>query len=265
MIIAPIASSSNGNCILIEEEDTKILVDVGISKIKIEKGLSEYSVSPENLDAILITHDHSDHIKGLGVFLRKYNVDVYATEKTIATIFENKKLGNLNEKLFFPIEKENKFLIKDLWIHPIAINHDAADPVCYRFDAADKSCAIVTDLGTYDTNLVSKLQDLDAILIESNHDEDMLRNGKYPDYLKERILGDNGHLSNESCGKLLSDIINPKMKHIILGHLSKENNEPDLAFCSVKNKINSTDNDYSSESLDIKIAKRIKPSCLVEF
>lgn len=263
MIMAPIASSSSGNCIFIEEEGTKLLVDAGLSKIKIERGLSTYDISPESLDGILITHDHSDHIKGLGVFLRKYEVPVYATMETIGSIFLNKKLGKLNKELFVPIEKESKFSVKNLWIHPIAICHDATDSVCYRFDAKDKSCAIVTDLGTYDANLLNKLQNLDAILIESNHDVDMLKNGDYPDYLKQRILGDNGHLSNELCGKLLNNIVNPKLKYVILGHLSKENNTPDLALDTVKNEMGT--GDYFLDSVDIQIAKRVEPSCFVEF
>lgn len=262
MIIAPIASSSSGNCIFIGESDTKLLVDIGLSKIKIEKGLSNYGISPSEIDGILITHDHSDHIRGLGVFLRKYAVPVYAPMETIESIFLNKKLGNFNKELFFNIEKESKFLLKDLWIHPITVNHDATGSVCYRFDAKDKSCAIVTDLGTYDARLINKLQELDAILIESNHDIDMLKNGDYPDYLKQRILGDTGHLSNESCGKLLTNIINPKLKHVILGHLSKENNKPDLALCTVQNEIMIAN---KLTKLDIQIAKRVEPSCFIEF
>lgn len=265
MIMAPIASSSSGNCIFIEEEGTRLLVDVGLSKIKIERGLSAYDIAPESLDGILITHDHSDHIKGLGVFLRKYDVPVYATMEIIESIFLNKKLGKLNRDLFVPIEKGSKFSVKNLWIHPIATCHDATDSVCYRFDANDKSCAVVTDLGTYDASLLAKLQDLDAILIESNHDVDMLRNGDYPDYLKQRILGDNGHLSNELCGKLLNDIINPRLKYVILGHLSKENNRPDLALDTVMNEINLASDDCFLDSLDIRIAKRVEPSCFVEF
>ena len=265
MIIAPIASSSSGNCIFIEEEGTKLLVDVGLSKIKIEKGLSTYGISPEHLDGILITHDHSDHINGLGVFLRKYDVPVYATRKTIENILMNKKLGKLNRELFFTIEKENRFLLKNLWVQPITVKHDTVDSVCYRFDFKGKSCAVVTDLGTYDENLLIKLKGLDAILIEANHDKEMLKNGDYPDYLKQRILGDNGHLSNDSCGKLLTNIINPKLKHVILGHLSKDNNDPDLAIRTVQNEINCANNGCLLESLDIQTAKRMEPSCFIEF
>ena len=265
MIIAPIASGSSGNCILVEEEDTKILVDAGISKIRIEKGLSSYGITPQDLDGILITHEHLDHIQGLGVFLRKYDVPVYATKKTIEAIFGNEKLGALDEHLFFSVEKEQKFSLKNIMVRPISVNHDAADPVCYRFDAGNKSCAVVTDLGVYDSEFVSKLQDLDSVLVEANYDTRMLQMGPYPYHLKQRIWGDLGHLSNESCGRLLSDIISDRLKNVILGHLSKENNYPDLAFCAVRNEINFADNDYSAEMLNIKVAKRKEPSCLVEF
>jgi phosphoribosyl 1,2-cyclic phosphodiesterase len=265
MIIAPIASGSSGNCILVEDGNTKILVDAGISKIKIEKGLSAYGVSPGDLDGILVTHEHSDHVGGLGVFLRKYDVPVYATKNTIQAIFEGGKLGALDETLFYSVEKDFSFKLKDLLIRPIPVMHDAADPVCYRFDSQEKSCAIVTDLGIYNSEFVGKLQGLDSVLIEANYDTRMLQMGPYPYHLKQRIWGDSGHLSNESCGRLLSDLITPKLKHIILGHLSKENNYPDLAFCAVRNEINFADNDYSAEMFNIQVAKRMEPSCLVEF
>ncbi|MCR5737691.1 MAG: MBL fold metallo-hydrolase [Eubacterium sp.] len=265
MIIAPIASGSSGNCIFVDAGDAKLLVDTGISKIRIEKGLSEYGVNPQNLDGILITHEHLDHVQGLGVFLRKYDVPVYATRKTIEAIFSNDKLGKLDDGLFFSVEKERLFSLKNLMIRPIAVNHDAADPVCYRFDEQEKSCAVVTDLGMYDSKFVSKLQDLDTVLLEANYDMRMLQLGPYPYHLKQRIWGENGHLSNESCGRLLSDIMSPKLKHVILGHLSKENNYPDLAYHAVRNEINFADNDYSAEMLDIHVAKRMEPSCLIEF
>ncbi|MCR5704474.1 MAG: MBL fold metallo-hydrolase [Eubacterium sp.] len=265
MIIAPIASGSSGNCILVEEKGTNILVDAGISKKRIENGLSAYGIAPQDLDGILITHEHLDHVQGLGVFLRKYDVPVYATRKTIEAIFQNGKLGALDESLFYSVKKESRFALKNLMVSPIAVNHDAADPVCYRFDTEEKSCAVVTDLGVYDSGFVSKLQNLDSVLLEANYDTRMLEMGPYPYHLKQRIWGDRGHLSNESCGRLLSDIISERLKNVILGHLSKENNYPDLAFCAVRNEINFADNEYSAEMLNIKVAKRMEPSCLVEF
>lgn len=265
MIIAPIASGSSGNCILVEEDKTRILVDAGISKIKIEEGLSFYGLKPQDLDGIVVTHEHSDHVKGLGVFLRKYEVPVFATKGTIQAIFESGKLGALDEKLFYSVEKEDPFKIKDMLIRPISVMHDAADPVCYRFDSKEKSGAVVTDLGVYNSEFIGKLQELDSVLIEANYDTRMLQMGPYPYHLKQRIWGDSGHLSNESCGRLLSDIMTPRLKNVILGHLSKENNYPDLAFCAVRNEINFSDNEYSAEMLNIQVAKRMEPSCYVEF
>lgn len=265
MKLSAISSGSQGNCILLENKNTSIMVDAGISRKKIEEGLDYYCKSPEDIDGILITHEHSDHIKGLGVFLRKYSIPVYGTEKTINYILEESNIGKVDRELFNVIEAEKRFIINDLEINPMHISHDAVDPVCYKFINGDKSCAVVTDLGEYDYKLAGNLRELDAILIESNHDINMLQTGPYPYILKQRIWGNKGHLSNESCGRLLNDIVSEKLKHIILGHLSKENNYPVLAYEAVRNEINFGKNDFSAEDFDIKVASRVEPSCLVEF
>lgn len=265
MIIAPISSGSNGNCIFIENNRTKILVDAGISKKKIEDGLQFYGCNPKNLDGILVTHEHLDHIKGLGVFLRKYDIPVYTTSKTIESILSSSNIGAVDIELFTPIEKDKTFEINDLHIKPIPISHDAVDPVCYRFDSVNKSGAVVTDLGTYNEKIIAELQGLNSILMESNHDVRMLQTGTYPYRLKQRIWSDIGHLSNESCGRLLCEILSDQLKHIILGHLSGENNYPDLAYQAVRNEINFAGHGFCAEEFNIQVASREKPSCLVEF
>ena len=138
-------------------------------------------------------------------------------------------------------------------------------PVYYRFFEKEKSCAVVTDLGEYDDKLVSSLQNLDAVLIESNHDVNMLQTGSYPYSLKQRIWGNKGHLSNEACGRLLNRLLSDRLKHILLGHLSEENNYPELAYQAVRNEINFSPDKYQADNLDIRVASRVKPSCLVEF
>lgn len=265
MKLASISSGSQGNCILVENKETTILVDVGISKKRVEEGLDFYCKSPEYVDGILVTHEHSDHIKGLGVFLRKYPVPVYGTEKTIKYILESNSIGKVDTDLFNPIVAGNDFSIKDLEVSSLSISHDAVDPVCYRFWNGEKSCAIVTDLGTYDYHLAGNLDNLDAVLIESNHDINMLQTGPYPYSLKQRIWSNKGHLSNEACGRLINEIISDKLKHIILGHLSKENNYPELAFEAVRNEINFGNNNFRADDFDIKVANRMEPSCLVQF
>lgn len=268
MKLSSIASGSKGNCIFVENEDTALLVDVGISKKKVEEGLSFFERSPEDIDGILITHEHSDHIKGLGVFLRKYPVPVYATEKTIDYILHHSGIGKVDSDLFFVIEKNKSFDLKNLRVSPLQISHDAVDPVCYRFDedsSKNKSCAIATDLGEVTEDLTHSLQELDGILVESNHDVRMLQMGPYPYNLKQRIWGKRGHLSNEACGNFINQIISDRLKNIVLGHLSQENNYPELAFQAVRNEINFAKNKFYTDDIDLKVASRTEPSCNIEF
>ncbi len=265
MRISSIASGSRGNCILVSNEGTNILVDAGISKKRIEEGLSKFNVSPDKLDGILVTHEHADHIGGLGVFLRKYSIPVYSTSDTIKAILNDKKIGNVDTDLFYSVKAESVFNIKDIDVKSIRISHDAVDPVCFKFHDNNKTCAVATDIGVADKRLINELSDLDAILIEANHDVNMLYAGPYPYHLKRRIKSDKGHLSNESCGRILSEIASDKLKHIILGHLSGENNYPKLAFEAVRNEINFSKNKYNSDYFDIQVASRTEPSCDIVF
>lgn len=267
MRLAAISSGSKGNCILVNNEKSTFLVDAGISKKRIEEGLDAFNVSPEDVDGILITHEHSDHIKGLGVWLRKYKMPVYATDETIKCILNDGSLGKIDSDLFNVVEPGKELVLKDLQIKPLSISHDAANPVCYRFnsDLNEKSCAVVTDLGKPTETLVHNLQELNTVLIESNHDVGMLQAGPYPYYLKQRIWGERGHLSNEACGDLINSIINKDMHNIILGHLSGENNYPDLAFQAVRNEINFAKHKFYAEDVNLKVASRNEPSCDVEF
>lgn len=265
MRLASISSGSKGNCIFVEQKDTAILVDAGISKKRIEQGLNYFGKTPDDLDGIVITHEHSDHIKGLGVLLRKYKIPVYATEKTIQKILEEGQIGQVDTDLFYVIQREQEFFVKNINLLPLHISHDAADPVCYRFLSGTSSCAVVTDLGQADDTLIGNLQGLNALLVESNHDARMLQSGPYPYYLKQRIWGAKGHLSNEACGSLINALISDKLKHIFLGHLSFENNYPELAFEAVRNEINFGKHDFCADQIDIKVASRTEPSCQAEF
>lgn len=265
MRFASIASGSSGNCIFIGSGDTNILVDVGISKKRIELGLNSIGFSLKDIDAILITHEHSDHIQGLGVVSRAYNIPIYGTALTLEAVRNIKSLGKVEEGLYNDIQPDVSFLIKDLVISPFSISHDAADPVAYRVTDNQKHVAVATDMGKFDDYIIDNLKDLDTILIEANHDIRMLEAGSYPYPLKRRILGERGHLSNESSGKLLNRIINDKMQHIFLGHLSKENNYDKLAFETVRLEINCSDNKYKAEDFNIHVAKREESSKLYEL
>lgn len=256
MRLCSIASGSSGNCIYVGSENTHILVDTGISKKKIDEGLQELGVKGEELKGILITHEHSDHIQGLGVFSRKYHVPIYATKGTIAGIKAYKSLGNMPEELLNEIEVDHDFKVGDIEVHPFAISHDANQPSGYRMNYNDKSVAVATDLGKYDDYIVENLKNLNAILLEANHDIHMLEVGPYPYVLKRRVMGDKGHLSNELSGRLLCDILHENLKGVVLGHLSKENNYAELAFETVKLEVTMGNNPYRGEDIPLYVAKR---------
>lgn len=256
MRLCSIASGSSGNCIYVGSANTHLLVDTGISKKRIEAGLEELDIKGEELNGILITHEHSDHIQGLGVFSRKYEIPVYATSGTIRGIEGYAAMGKVPEGLFHPIQIDEPFVLGDISIDPFRISHDANEPSGYRMNCGGKAVAVATDFGIYDDYTVSKLKDLDAVLLEANHDVHMLEVGSYPYHLKRRVMGDKGHLSNEVSGRLLCDILHNKLKHIVLGHLSKENNYAKLAYETVKLEVTLGNNEYKGEELDIQVAKR---------
>ncbi len=258
------ASGSSGNCTYAGSENTHILVDVGISGKRVESALNDAGLCGRDLNGILVTHEHSDHICGLGVISRKYGIPIYATEKTIDAIMKDRSVGSIDRGLFNVIRADNKFMIGDLTINPMKISHDAADPVGYRIFYGKKKVAVCTDLGKYDEYTVDCLSGLDAVLLEANHDVKMLQLGPYPYSLKMRILGDRGHLSNENSGRLLSRILHDNMKYVFLGHLSKENNLPELAYEAVKMEVTlSPVNDYRGDDFRISVAKRDVPSELI--
>lgn len=256
MRMVSIASGSSGNCIYIGSEQTHILVDAGISNKRIQQGLNDIGLKGNDVDGILITHEHSDHIKGLGVLARKYQVPIYGTGETLAEIRTKSSLGDYDKDLLRPVCPDVDFMVGDLTIEPFSIDHDAANPVAYRVRCGCKSVAVATDMGHYDQYIIDHLQGLDALLLESNHDVRMLETGPYPYYLKRRILGDHGHLSNENAGRLLNCILHDRMKKILLGHLSKENNYEELAYETVRLEIDEGDTPYGSKDFSISVAGR---------
>lgn len=265
MKLTSIASGSSGNCICINNENNGFLIDAGISKKRIEEGLEFAGIKPDSLSGILITHEHSDHIKGLGVFLRKYGIPVYATDKTIQAVLGTAGIGKIDSELFQVIEPDKEFKLKDFAIRPFSVSHDAADPVAYRFSEKDRAGAVITDLGYYDDYIVDNLLGLDSVLIEANHDVQMLQIGPYPYHLKQRIWGNKGHLSNEASGRLIDRIASGRLKNVLLGHLSNENNYPELAFEAVRNEINAGEGEIKSNDLNIMVARRDMPSEAIEF
>ena len=265
MRLCSIASGSSGNCIYVGSDATHLLVDVGISGKRVESGLNDLDLTGWDLDGILITHEHADHISGLGVLVRKYHLPVYATRGTIREIWRCVGLGGMDPELFREVKADQKLVIKDLTINPMRVSHDAADPVAYRISYGKEKLAVCTDLGVFNDYTVECLKNLDALLIEANHDGHMLETGPYPYSLKRRILGERGHLSNENSGRLLSRIVHDNLQTIILGHLSKENNLPELAYESVRMEITMGDNPFNASDFRMMVAKRDEISPVVRI
>ena len=247
MELCSIASGSSGNCIYAGTDHCHVLVDAGISGKRIETGLNEIGLKTAEMDGILVTHEHSDHIKSLGVLARKYGLPMYATQGTIDAIKEKSSIGKVDESLFQVIHPEEDFTIGDMMYQ------------------GDKSMGIITDLGKYDDYIVDKLQGLDVLLLEANHDVHMLQAGMYPYQLKRRILGDRGHLSNELSGQLLGKVLHDGFKKVILGHLSKENNYPQLAWETVRLEVTMGENPYKGSDFPMVVAKRDEVSELVSI
>ena len=256
-----IVSGSSGNCICAGDDKTHLMIDAGISGKRIEAGLNLYDYSTADMDGILITHEHSDHVGGLGVVSRNYHIPIYATAGSIRAIRQQKSLGNIDDSLFHVIHPDEPFTIGSLTILPFRVSHDAAEPVAYRIENDKNAVAVCTDLGYYDDYIISHLKNLDALLLEANHDVRMLEVGPYPYQLKRRILGDYGHLSNENSGRLLSQILHDDIKHVFLGHLSHENNYPQLAYETVRSEVTLDEsNHYKGGDFNITVASREQAS-----
>ena len=264
MRLCSIASGSSGNCVYVGSDTTHLLMDVGISGKRTETGLAELGLTMKDIDGICITHEHADHISGLGVLSRKYGVPVYATRGTLEAIRNSTSLGKIDESLFRVITPDERCTIKDISLYPVRTSHDAADPVAYRIDYDGRRIGLITDLGCYNDYTVECLRNLDLLYLEANHDVHMLQVCPYPYYLKQRILGERGHLSNESAGKLLSRLLHDNMQAIVLGHLSKENNLPELAYESVRVEVTMSDTEYSGNDFPLYVAKRDVVSEVIE-
>lgn len=226
-----IASGSSGNCSYIGTEYTKILVDAGVSGKRITEGLAELQLTGADIDALFITHEHVDHIKGAGVFSRRFDVPIYATAETWAAM--DGSIGKISPGNRRIVYADEVCPINDICVKPFAIPHDAAEPVGYTLCCGEKRITLATDIGHVTDTLRENITDSDILLLEANHDEDMLKKGSYPWRLKQRILGEKGHLSNRAAGGLLREILTGRTRFVFLGHLSEENNDPRLAYETV--------------------------------
>lgn len=262
MRMCSLTSGSSGNCIYVGNKDTDILVDCGASGKYIKDALDNIGVDiPE---AIVITHEHCDHISGLGILQRRYNIPMFMTSDTLRMVRYDSKLGKLNTDLLFEIERDKPFNVGNLEITPFRINHDALEPVAFRISSNNKSVAIATDMGEFDDYTIDNLKGLDAVLLEANHDVRLLEYGSYTYDLKQRIRSSLGHLSNEDSARLLCEIASERLKHVFLGHLSGENNYPILAKNTVIDYLENYREDLDINEINIEVVTKKNISKVVE-
>lgn len=245
-------SGSSGNSLFIETQNTKLLVDAGVSSKKIETALNDINVDPNTLDGILITHEHTDHVQGLGTLSKKFDLPVFVNQETLDAMPKQRdKIADKNIKTF---KVTDKFEIGDLEIKPFSIPHDAANPCGFNIWKDNKKISIATDIGHMTNPILKNLEESLFIMLEANYDPEVLRCSSYPFTLKSRIAGPTGHLPNEMAGKTISHLLKSGLKNAMLGHLSKESNFPELAYQTVMDELIS--NNYKENSIQLSVASR---------
>ena len=226
-----LASGSSGNCHVLSDGNQQLLIDAGLSGKQIQRRLLDAGMAPEKLSGILVSHEHSDHIKGAGILSRRFQLPIFANEKTWMAMEE--KIGPVKPEHRRVFDNQKPFTIGDISVTPYSLSHDAADPMGFALESHSFKICLATDMGYVPESLYQVAQNADLLVMESNHDVDMLQVGSYPYYLKRRVLSDHGHLSNESAGYAIVEMIRRNVKSILLAHLSQENNFPELAYSTV--------------------------------
>ena len=248
-----IASGSKGNSSIIISDDTKLIVDLGISNLRLKRALEKLNYEIDDFDGILITHCHNDHIKGLATTIKKNNILVYAPKDMVYELSE-----------FIDTDKivvvDENFKIGDINIEYFNTSHDADCSVGYVFSNDDKSIAYITDTGYINRRNYKKIEGKDLYLIESNHDVEMLMEGPYPPYLKQRVLSDVGHLSNEMAASYISKLVSDNTHHIVLAHLSEKNNTEEKAMDATTSKLK----DINRDDIEVLIARQEEEGPLIE-
>lgn len=253
-----IGSGSCGNCHFVGYKDTNILIDAGLSGKRISDGIKDIGEDAEKLRGIFITHEHSDHIKGAGIVSRKYNIPIFANIETWRSMKE--KLGKIEKENMIVFENDRNYSLGDLIIRPFSIEHDAANPVGYNLCAngGSEKISIATDIGIITENVRRNLYRSKLVVLESNYDKNMLMAGSYSYALKRRVMSDVGHLSNDEAGKFCVDLIKNGTDRILLAHLSKENNFPELAYETSKGILKENQMNIGSDvNLDVLLRNSI--------
>lgn len=229
-----LASGSSGNCQYVGTKETKLLIDAGLTGKYITGALQNIDIEANEIDGLLITHEHSDHIKGVGVLMRKFDIPLYVNEKTWDGMKD--KIGSVKGKDIRFFSGCDPFFIGDIKVKPYRVSHDACNPMGFSFVYDKAKISITTDSGCVNDEIIDEIKDSDLLVLEANHDVEMVKFSKYPWFLKKRILSDLGHLSNETAGNIVTEVVkNGNVKYVLLAHLSKENNFPELAYETVKN------------------------------
>ncbi|MDR1747768.1 MAG: MBL fold metallo-hydrolase [Spirochaetaceae bacterium] len=258
----PLFSGSGGNCVYLATGNSAVLIDAGLPGTKIEEALKGIGISPSSINGIFITHEHSDHIKGAGILCRRHGIPLFATAGTWEDMDARSALGRVSGEQRFIVPENRPFEFRDLTVVPFTIPHDAANPVGYSFIAGGRKATVATDIGHISETVREHIAGSEVLLIEANHDEQMLLEGTYPAYLKRRITGQTGHLSNVSCGEALAELSSSGIRHVFLGHLSEANNIPSLAYHTVEKILI---RDGTSAAISLHVANRYSPSAFLRL
>ncbi len=250
-------SGSSGNSFFVQSENTKILIDAGVSCKKIETALKNgFNLCLSDIDAIFVTHEHIDHTKSLGLISSKYNLPVFATGGTWNVINEKENKISIENKKVFTVNKSFDF--KDLRIFPFSTPHDAAEPCGFNIYNNNSKISIVTDLGYIDDTVFNNLKDSSFLMLESNYEPNILKLSSYPYNLKKRILSNQGHLSNNEASETISKLVDYGLKDVLLIHLSKENNVPEIAYQTALEKLKNAN--CPLDNISLTVAPRDMPS-----
>ena len=253
--VCVLASGSKGNSIYISDGITAVLIDAGLSGREIERRMGLRNIDPDTLDAVIISHEHTDHVLGAGVLSRRYSIPVYMNEKT--HFAAKKKLGKSVDVTYF--DCGTAFQVGALKVHPFSISHDAADPSGFTIETDNKKIGVATDLGIANLLVKQRLENSNVLILESNHDPEMLQaNENYSPWLKQRVKSRKGHLSNEEAGELLAGLVNSRLSHIVLAHLSQENNTPEKACEIIKPVVEGC-------GVKISIGNQLEPDDVIEI
>lgn len=254
-------SGSTGNSLFVQSNETKILIDAGVSAKKITEALLDMDIDIKEINGIIVTHEHIDHIRSIGTLANKYNIPIYATLGTWNGIENEKSVSKIENKNYFKIGEE--FNLGDLKINSFSTSHDAMDSCGFSIENDNKKISVATDLGEITNEVFSSIKNSKFVLLESNYEPEVLKYCSYPYTLKTRIAGSRGHLSNEDAGKTISKLMDFGLERVLLGHLSKESNFPELARKTVINELMS--NGIKENDIDLDVASRTNPSKIINI